>query len=111
MKHLLLTTIAAVLLVGCWPSASDMSIHDAAAGGHIKAIKQHLATGTDVNAKDTNEWTPLHLAALNGQKETIEILIDEGAEVNVGDIHTLLHYAAQYGEKEISNYLSLKVWM
>jgi ankyrin repeat protein len=88
-----------------------MSIHDAAAGGHIKAIKQHLATGTDVNAKDTNEWTPLHLAALNGQKETIEILIDEGAEVNVGDIHTLLHYAAQYGEKEISNYLSLKVWM
>ena len=48
MKHLLLTTIAAVLLVGCGPS---MSIHDAALKGNIEAVKQHLAAGTDVNAK------------------------------------------------------------
>ena len=102
MKHLLITTIAAVVLVGCGPS---VDIHQAAKDGNIKVVKQHLDAGTDVDAKDTNGWTPLHLAALNGQKETIEILIDEGAEVNVGDIHTLLHYAAQYGEKEISNYL------
>jgi uncharacterized protein YceK len=33
MKHLLLTTIAAVLLVGCGPS---MSIHDAAKDGNIE---------------------------------------------------------------------------
>jgi len=30
MKHLLLTTIAAVLLVGCGLSAPDISIHEAA---------------------------------------------------------------------------------
>ena len=47
MKQILIT-IAAVVLVGCGPSASDFSIHDAAAGGHIKAIKQHLAAGADV---------------------------------------------------------------
>ena len=49
MKHLLLTTIAAVLLVGCGPS---VDIHQAAAKGNIEAVKQHLAAGADVNAKD-----------------------------------------------------------
>ncbi len=71
MKHLLLTTIAAVVLVGCGESqqsasapktkpepptakAADISIHDAAEKGKIEAVKQHLAAGTDVNAKDDN---------------------------------------------------------
>ena len=79
MRHLLLTTIAAVVLVGCGPS---VDIHEAAKDGNIKAVKQHLDAGTDVDAKDTNGWTPLHLAALNGQKETTELLIAEGADVN-----------------------------
>jgi hypothetical protein len=50
---LLLTTIAAVVLVGCGQSASDISIHDAAAAGDNEAVKQHLADDSgDVNAKD-----------------------------------------------------------
>jgi len=36
MKRLLLTTIAAVLLVGCGPS---VDIHDAAKDGNIEAVK------------------------------------------------------------------------
>jgi hypothetical protein len=55
MKHLLLTTIAAVLLMGCSkPAPPDISIHDAARDGNIGAVKQHLDAGTDVNAKDEN---------------------------------------------------------
>ena len=63
MKHLLLTTIAAVVLVGCATTQSpesstakvpDISIHDAAEKGKIEAVKQHLAAGTGVNAKDDN---------------------------------------------------------
>ncbi len=105
MKHLLITTIAAVVLVGCGPS---VDIHQAAKDGNIKVVKQHLDAGTDVDAKDTNGWTPLHLAALNGQKETTEILIAEGADVNTGDKITPLHYAAQYGEMEIVELLISK---
>jgi len=30
MKHLLITTIAATLLVGCGPAVPDISIHEAA---------------------------------------------------------------------------------
>ena len=109
MKHLLLTTIAAVLLVGCGTTqqvtvqAPDISIQDAAREGNIKAIKQHIAAGTDVNAKDEDGGTPLHRAAARGHKETAELLIAQGAEVNAkdGDGWTPLYYPAAKGHKEI----------
>ena len=61
MKHILITTIAAVVLVGCGPS---VDIHQAAEEGNIEAVKQAIAAGADVNAKSYDEWTPLHFAAL-----------------------------------------------
>ena len=83
MKHLLLTTIAAVLLVGCGKSQPpDISpIHDAARKGNIEAVKQHLDAGANVNAM-RGGGTPLHLAASWGHKEVAELLIENGADVN-----------------------------
>ena len=77
MKHLLLTTIAAVLLMGCGPS---ISIHMAAFTGNIEAIKQHLAAGTDVNAKDGLGQTPLGWAKDTNNKEIADLLRKHGAE-------------------------------
>ena len=98
MKHLLLTTIAAVVLVGCGPS---VDIHEAAAKGQIEAVKQYLAAGADVNAKDKWEETPLHLART---KEIVELLIAKGADVNAKDKYgrTPLHYAV---DREIAELL------
>ncbi len=64
--------------------APDISIHDAAERGNIKAVKQHLASGADVNAKNEAKggFTPLHWAAANGHKEVVELLIVKGADVN-----------------------------
>ena len=75
MKHLLLTTIAAVVLVGCGESQPDISIYKAAKTGNIEAVKQHLAAGTDVDAKDEGGNTPLYLATGEGHKEMMELLI------------------------------------
>ena len=122
MKHLLLTTIAAVL-VGCGESqqsaltpeakpvepvaeaakpepttakAPNISIHFAAGKGNIEAVKQHLAAGTDVNAKGRNGWAPLHEAASGGHNEIAELLIASAADVNEQDVggYTPLDYAA-----------------
>ena len=80
MKHLLITTIAAVVLVGCGGPPKD--ILEAAESGNIEAVKQHLADGADVNAKDENGGTPLLYAALTGRKEIAELLIAKGTNVN-----------------------------
>jgi|AP45_3_1055517.scaffolds.fasta_scaffold27932_2 ankyrin repeat protein len=116
MKHLLLTTIAAVLLVGCATTQSpkpptvkapDISIHEAAKAGDIETVKQHIAAGTDVNAKGVFGWTLLLQAVAGGHKEIVELLIDNGADVNgkTDEGRTPLHWAAYSGHKEIAELL------
>ena len=69
-----------MLLVGC---GSSVDIWTAADEGNIKAVKQHLNAGTNVNAKDVKRGSAsLHYAAGKGHKETIELLITNGADVN-----------------------------
>ena len=109
MKHLLLTTIAAVLLVGC----KSTSIHKAAGAGNIEAVKHHLATGTDVNAKKKDKFglTPLHIAAIEGHKAILKLLIAKGANVNAKDDEfgsTPLHSAVLNTHKEIVELLIAK---
>ncbi len=105
MKHLLLTTIAAVLLVGCGESqqstpapeakpepptakAPDISIHDAAKKGNPEDVKLH-----DAAEKGNLEAVKQHLAAG----------ADVNAKNNVG--WTPLDLAILMNEKEIADLL------
>ena len=85
----LITTIAAVLVVGCATTqqpepptakAPDISIHDAAMQRNPEAVKQHIAAGADVNAKDVNEYTPLDWAIFNKDTETANLLRKHGGK-------------------------------
>ena len=81
MKQLLIT-IAAVVLVGCGETSSEL-LQQSVTDGNVEAVKQHLADGADVNVKDeARGLTPLHFATQNGQKEIVELLIADGADVN-----------------------------
>ena len=51
MKHILITTIAAVVLV---VTGLAGPIHDAVMNGNIEAVKQYLAKAVDVDSKDEN---------------------------------------------------------
>ena len=75
MKNILITTIAAMLLVGC---GEPSGIHKAAGAGNIEAVKQYLAAGKDVNAKNDHGVTPLHVVGMSGNKEITEVLIADG---------------------------------
>ena len=108
----------------------DIPIHKVDDDGNIEAIKQHIAAGTDVNSND--EWTPLHAAAnketaellitkgsdinakdnldgtplfwaaLEGNEEVAELLIGQGADVNAAGPKgwTALHWAVAMAQKK-----------
>ena len=109
MKHLLITTIAAVLLMGCGPLQSNVkSLHRAAEEGDIEAVKKHLAAGANKNVR-AGKWrdTPLHRAAFWGYTEVVELLINNEVDVNAKDKYgcTPLHDAAEYSHLEIAEML------
>jgi len=78
------------------PVAKDQNIHDAAKEGKIVRVKELLKADICVNARDENQWTPLHYAASRGHNCLALTLLDCGADVNARDNcqKTPLHYAA-----------------
>ena len=104
MKHLLLTTIAAVVLV---TTAFAGPIHNAARDGDLAGVQAELDKGADVNKKDNDGMTPLNYAAVFGEKEIVELLLANGADVNVKDKDgvTPLFDAVATVQKEIAKLL------
>ena len=74
--------------------APDISIHEDVVRENIEDVKQHLAAGTDVDARDGSGRTSLHIAADFGHKEIAELLITKGADVNARD---------EYGDTPLDN--------
>ena len=89
MKHLPLTTIAAVLRVGWGESQSpeppttkapDIPLWKAAIKGDIEAVKKHLAAGADVNAKDNDGRTSSNFAMLRKRRDIADLLRKHGGK-------------------------------
>lgn len=98
---LLLATLA---LNGCatqedaggTPQAPAMALHTAAALGNVDAVRQHIAAGSDLNAKDPYGSTPLVVACTFGKADAARALLDAGADHTIAnsDGATPLHVAA-----------------
>jgi len=71
------------------------------------SIKQLIAAGADVNARDRDGMTALYLASCNDNLEMVQQLVDHGAVVNVQtkEGKTPLYCAAQSGHLRIVEYL------
>jgi len=157
MKQLLITTIAAVVLVGCGESQQSapapetkpaepvveaakpetptaktpdalfeelkieefvakggmgvvrkrgenkITIYEAANIGDLETVEKLLESGTDVNQKNRQGYTPLMAA---GTKEIAEFLISKGASVNESTIFgTALHEAVNSRRYEVAKVL------
>ena len=87
------------------------AVNDDYKGSHRKMIRLLIERGANVKATDDTHHTPLHLAS---NKETAELLIDAGADVNAKtkrtgetSLFSAAHGAAQGAQKSYEMYLGL----
>lgn len=86
-------------------------IHQAAMKGDLAGVKKILAEKPDsVNSKDKDGKTPLHLAVQSGNKDVIEFLLAQGAEIDAKDNkeNTPLHNALALRRAGIARFLLSK---
>jgi ankyrin repeat protein len=69
-----------------------------AAQSDNKIAKLLLSKGAEIDAKDDDGMTPLHIAAWKGRKAVVQLLLSHGTEVNARNKRgtTPLHYAAYF---------------
>jgi len=68
-------------------------------------MAQHLLDcGVDVDARESDGWTPLYLAAWNERRDFVQLLLEHGAAVNAvttDDGETPLHRASATGNVDV----------
>ncbi|KAK8735536.1 hypothetical protein OTU49_005432 [Cherax quadricarinatus] len=65
------------------PKTGAVALHVAAAKGYIKVMNLLLEAGAEINVQDLDGWTPLHAAAHWGQREAVEILCENMADMDI----------------------------
>lgn len=81
-------------------AAAAAPLEQAAIEGHMDHIKNLIAHGNDINTRNLRGQTPLLLAAEMGNSEVVQLLLENGAEVDAGATdsgYTPLHHAARRG--------------
>jgi len=93
MKKVFYILVIVLLLAGCGKQemsaeelkAAKKELFSASEASDIDKVKELLAAGVGVNAKDKYGLTALHQAAVRGRIEMAKLLIESGADVNVPD--------------------------
>ncbi len=87
----------------------EIPIHSAAYYGNLVVLEQHIKAGTDVNLELINSGniTPLFYATERGHLKAVELLLNNGAEIDHKDSHnrTPLFNAINYKRLDIVNLL------
>eukprot|EP00232_Nephroselmis_pyriformis_P027558 CAMPEP_0182864532 /NCGR_PEP_ID=MMETSP0034_2-20130328/7219_1 /TAXON_ID=156128 /ORGANISM="Nephroselmis pyriformis, Strain CCMP717" /LENGTH=152 /DNA_ID=CAMNT_0024996791 /DNA_START=177 /DNA_END=632 /DNA_ORIENTATION=- len=69
----------------------------------MEDLEAAIAEGVDLNGKDSNDRTALHMACANGHADIVKRLVDAGADLSVSNAekNTPLHWACLNGKVEV----------
>jgi hypothetical protein len=101
----------AQLLVNADPTCRQDALSLAAQFGHHKVVALLLNAGVDPNQYNLgshSHTTPLHQAAWKGHLEVVRILVENGAKLDMRDIHhqaTPLNWAEHAGRTDVIEFL------
>jgi len=80
-------------------NSKDQALTDrllrAARQGDVRGIRSLVAKGVDVNGQHSLGWSPLHVAAVCGQAEAVQALIEAGADPDVAEEFTDIYRTAR----------------
>ena len=79
-------------------------LHSACKNGQSLLVKNLLKAKVNINALDSEGLSPLHLAVIEGHIEVTNLLINEGANIEIKDLKcgsSPLLYACQNGRLKI----------
>lgn len=105
----LLTALAHPALAEETPMTTDMTtdLHKAAEANDTTRLKDLLAAGAQIDARDKDQRTPLLLATRANAIDAARLLIEAGADVNARDMirDTPFLYAGAEGRTEILKFI------
>ncbi len=85
----------------------ETALHNAAAGGHLAAVRYLVEQGADLEATRYDDYTALHNAAAGGHLAVVRYLVEQGADLEAKSRYdfTALLSAAYRGHWEVVKFL------
>ena len=110
IRLLLALAVSMLLFVACKDESQTSDLLKAVDKGQSDLVQELLDSGNDPNEDAGPEGAyPLHLAALKGNKGIVQILLDNGAKIDLRatnkDEATPLAWAAFFGQKDVVSLL------
>jgi ankyrin repeat protein len=116
----LMAAAAAVCTGSCWSRGANRGDEHAERIA-LQAVRMAMELGSDVNAVNEVGQTAMHLAAFTGADSIVQLLADQGADVDVPDangetpwsmaagVSPVLRYRGQYGSHQSTAELLLRL--